>query len=212
MYGGHSAAIVRPSLPVRLSAAIRPVLAAPSTFVCASSAVLRSTAKWLHSSLLCPKELIHLLFDRTITDASVSVRTLFAFSTFYFGMSSLSNGMAVPGGLFIPSIVIGGSGGRMLGVLFERMLPAVNPGVYAVLGASAMLGGVTRMTLPISVMMIEITSDAQFLIPIMLVVLVAKATADLCIKPTVRRASKDGRAGDGIRRPAAAQSATYAGP
>ena len=130
-----------------------------------------------------PEELIHLLFDRTITDASVSVRTLFAFSTFYFGMSSLSYGMAVPGGLFIPSIVIGGSGGRMLGVLFERMLPAVNPGVYAVLGASAMLGGVTRMTLPISVMMIEITSDAQFLIPIMLVVLVAKATADLCINP-----------------------------
>ena len=99
-------------------------------------------------------------------------------------MSSLSYGMAVPGGLFIPSIVIGGSGGRILGSLFASMSPAgVNPGVYAVLGASAMLGGVTRMTLPISVMMIEITSDAQFLIPIMLVVLVAKATADLCIKP-----------------------------
>ena len=131
-----------------------------------------------------PEELIRLLFDRTITtDASVSVGTLSVFSLFYFAMSSLSYGMAVPGGLFIPSIVIGGSGGRMLGVFFASMLPAVNPGVYAVLGAAAMLGGVTRMTLPISVMMIEITSDAQFLIPIMLVVLVAKATADLCINP-----------------------------
>ena len=130
-----------------------------------------------------PEELIRLLFDRTITDASVDVSTLFAFSAVYFAMACLSYGMAVPGGLFIPSIVIGGSGGRMLGVLFASMLPAVNPGVYAVLGASAMLGGVTRMTLPISVMMIEITSDAQFLIPIMLVVLVAKATADLCINP-----------------------------
>ena len=132
-----------------------------------------------------PEELIHLLFDRTtVTDASVSTATLSVFSIVYFLMSSLSYGMAVPGGLFIPSIVIGGSGGRILGSLFASMSPAgVNPGVYAVLGASAMLGGVTRMTLPISVMMIEITSDAQFLIPIMLVVLVAKATADLCIKP-----------------------------
>ena len=129
-----------------------------------------------------PEELIRLLFDRTMIDSSINV-TLLVFSVVYFAMSSLSYGMAVPGGLFIPCIVIGGSGGRMLGVLFASMLPAVNPGVYAVLGASAMLGGVTRMTLPISVMMIEITSDAQFLIPIMLVVLVAKATADLCINP-----------------------------
>ena len=132
-----------------------------------------------------PEELIRLLFDRTVTDASVGVGTLCVFAAFYFAMSCLSYGMAVPGGLFIPSIVIGGAGGRILGMWFATttFLPAVNPGVYAVLGASAMLGGVTRMTLPISVMMIEITSDAQFLIPIMLTVLVAKATADLCINP-----------------------------
>ena len=151
-----------------------------------------------------PEELIRLLFDRTITsDASVSVGTLLVFSAFYFAMASLSYGMSVPGGLFIPSIVIGASGGRMLSVLFASMLPSVNPGVYAVLGASAMLGGVTRMTLPISVMMIEITSDAQFLIPIMLVVLVAKATADLCINPLYAEHPAYGRTGDGVRRQAA---------
>jgi len=48
---------------------------------------------------------------------------------------------------------------------------SINPGVYAVLGAASMLGGMTRMTLPISVMMIEITSDAQFLIPVSFLIL-----------------------------------------
>ena len=135
-----------------------------------------------------PEESIRILFDRHISEAdSVSAAVLLLFCLTYFAMAALSYGAAVPGGLFIPSIIIGASYGRVVGMLASSLLPPdasgipVNPGVYAVLGAASMLGGVTRMTLPISVMMIEITSDAQFLIPIMLVVVVAKVVADQCI-------------------------------
>ena len=137
-----------------------------------------------------PEEGIRLLFDRQFTASgdALDVGVLSVFCVAYFLLAALSYGSAVPGGLFIPSIVIGATYGRIVGILTSAfVLPSassgisVNPGVYAVLGAASMLGGVTRMTLPISVMMIEITSDAQFLIPIMLVVLLAKVVADQCV-------------------------------
>ena len=137
-----------------------------------------------------PEETIRVLFDRNRTaEAGIEVGVLAVFCVTYFMLAALSYGSAVPGGLFIPSIIIGASYGRIVGIVAANFLPpdssgiGINPGVYAVLGAASMLGGVTRMTLPISVMMIEITSDAQFLIPIMLVVIVAKVVADQCVGP-----------------------------
>jgi H+/Cl- antiporter ClcA len=128
-----------------------------------------------------PEETIRILFDRkTSVEAHIPYQTLLVFCVFYFLMAAISYGMAVPGGLFIPSIIIGASYGRLVGLAVQSILtsntpagetpPLIIPGVYAVLGSASMLGGVTRMTLPITVMMIEVTSDAQFLIPIMLCV------------------------------------------
>jgi CBS domain-containing protein len=137
-----------------------------------------------------PNEAIRALFDRsTDPEAQIVWSVLLVFCITYFVLCCLSYNMAVPGGLFIPSIIIGGSYGRLIGIAMQSIITppttdpdlGINPGVYAVLGAASMLGGITRMTLPISVMMIEITSDAQFLIPIMLVVLLAKAIADRLI-------------------------------
>jgi chloride channel 7 len=132
-----------------------------------------------------PEEAIRSLFDRkTSVEAHIPYQVLVVFCIFYFLMAAVSYGMAVPGGLFVPCIIIGASYGRLVGLTVQYVLtantpsgstpPLIIPGVYAVLGSASMLGGLTRMTLPITVMMIEITSDAQFLIPIMLVVLLAK--------------------------------------
>ena len=136
-----------------------------------------------------PEETIRILFDRkTSIEAHIPYQTLLVFCVFYFLMAAVSYGMAVPGGLFIPCIIIGAAYGRLVGLAVQSIFtantpagetpPLIIPGVYAVLGSASMIGGVTRMTLPITVMMIEITSDAQFLIPIMLVVLLAKVVAD----------------------------------
>ena len=71
--------------------------------------------------------------------------------------------LKVPCGLFIPSMAIGAIAGRLLGVgveqlayankdhyLFKEMCASghtcVTPGLYAMVGACAALGGVTRMT------------------------------------------------------------------
>merc|ERR1740133_842598 len=54
----------------------------------------------------------------------------------------------------------------------------VNPGIYAMVGAAAMLGGVTRMTISLVVIMLELTGGLDYIVPFMLSVLFAKAVGD----------------------------------
>jgi chloride channel 7 len=59
----------------------------------------------------------------------------------------------------------------------------VDPGALALVGASAFFGGVSRLTVALTVIMLEITNDVRFLLPIMLSVMVAKWTADSVTHP-----------------------------
>jgi chloride channel 7 len=52
-------------------------------------------------------------------------------------------------------------------------------GVYALVGASAMLAGMARITISLTVILIECTNDVQYALPIMLCVMFAKWVADL---------------------------------
>lgn len=77
----------------------------------------------------------------------------------------ITNIFQVPCGLFIPSLAMGGITGRIVGVFMQQLaakhphlwffdnscgLPGqencITPGLYAMVGAAAVLGGVTRMT------------------------------------------------------------------
>jgi CBS domain-containing protein len=54
----------------------------------------------------------------------------------------------------------------------------VFPGTYALIGAASMLGGVTRMTVSLTVILLETTQDIQYLLPIMTVLIVSKWVGD----------------------------------
>eukprot|EP01052_Picozoa_sp_SAG31_P015708 SAG31_NODE_1017_length_10360_cov_35.198811_9_plen_225_part_00 len=54
----------------------------------------------------------------------------------------------------------------------------VRPGTYAMIGAAAMLGGTTRMTVSLCVIVLETTNDIQYLLPVMLTLIVSKAVGD----------------------------------
>jgi|AntAceMinimDraft_1070359.scaffolds.fasta_scaffold26884_2 chloride channel 7 len=77
-------------------------------------------------------------------------------SGLYLVMMIFAFGTAVPGGIFMPSIFLGACGGGCLGLMFRLALPDawdIQPGVYALIGATAMLGGVFRSSISLVVIM-----------------------------------------------------------
>jgi chloride channel 3/4/5 len=112
-----------------------------------------------------------------------------------FFLSALTFGLDIPAGIILPSIAIGALYGRALGILVriwqeaypkailfskcEPDIPCVTPGLYAIIGAASALGGATRMTLSIVVIMFELTGALTYVIPIMIAVMLSKWCGDI---------------------------------
>ncbi|KAK7473207.1 glycerol ethanol, ferric requiring protein [Stygiomarasmius scandens] len=107
----------------------------------------------------------------------------------------ISYGCKVPAGIFVPSMAIGASFGRVIGIVVRAMylaypqsgifaycdpnIPCITPGTYAFLGAAAALSGVMRITVTVVVIMFELTGALTYILPTMIVLLVTKAVGDL---------------------------------
>lgn len=104
--------------------------------------------------------------------------------TFCFTMFTWS--LTVPGGIFLPSLLIGACYGRIVGTgmrywqaqgSFSTYDP-FTPGIYALVGAASMLAGVTRMTVCLVVIMYEITGGLEYMLPITVAIMFAKIVGD----------------------------------
>ena len=107
----------------------------------------------------------------------------------------ISYGCKVPAGIFVPSMAIGASFGRTVGILVQALheayptsaffshcqpdVPCITPGTYAFLGAAAALSGIMHITVSVVVIMFELTGALAYILPTMLVVGVTKAVSEL---------------------------------
>jgi len=89
-----------------------------------------------------------------------------------------SYGISVLSGLFIPVISAGATYGRSVG-MFMDPFTNLDQGLFAVLGAASFLGGSTRMTVSLCVILLELTNNLYMLSLIMLVLLISKSVADI---------------------------------
>jgi len=134
----------------------------------------------LATMLLSPPEgAIIQLFSRN-SAGYFSPASALAFTTLYFVTTAVIFGLAVPSGLFVPAILIGGGMGRFLGEALHQLDvdSTIDPGVYALMGAAGVLGGVTRMTMSLSMIVAEVSGDLNLLLPAMLVVVTARLVAE----------------------------------
>lgn len=106
----------------------------------------------------------------------------------------LTYGVSVPGGVFIPSMSVGACFGRVLGIIMQSIQQSypqfplfsschpdkicITPGMYSLLGAMASLGGVTRMTISLAVIMFELTGTLNYIIPCMICLMTSKFIGD----------------------------------
>ncbi|KAI9053062.1 hypothetical protein LZ554_003331 [Drepanopeziza brunnea f. sp. 'monogermtubi'] len=107
----------------------------------------------------------------------------------------ISYGCKVPAGIFVPSMAIGASFGRTVGILVQALheayptsvlfsacepdVPCITPGTYAFLGAASALSGIMHITVSVVVIMFELTGALTYILPTMVVVGVTKAVSEM---------------------------------
>jgi CIC family chloride channel protein len=98
-----------------------------------------------------------------------------------------------PGGLFTPSLTVGALLGAVLGYAWSWFWPGVPPGLFAVLGAAAVLAATTQGPISTVVLMMELTGrDRSFIVPLLLAV----GTATLAARTIEPRSIYDARLTD----------------
>jgi len=112
-------------------------------------------------------------------------------------LTIITFGIKVPAGIYVPSMVVGGLMGRIVGHLVQYIVVmhpdnaifgscpkdaglegCITPGVYALVAAGATMCGVTRLSVTLAVILFELTGSLDHVLPFSLSVLVAKWTAD----------------------------------
>jgi H+/Cl- antiporter ClcA len=98
-----------------------------------------------------------------------------------------------PGGLFTPTLTVGALLGAVLGYAWSWFWPGVPPGLFAVLGAAAVLAATTQGPISTVVLMMELTGrDRSFIVPLLLAV----GTATLVARTIEPRSIYDARLTD----------------
>jgi CBS domain-containing protein len=114
----------------------------------------------------------------------------------YFLLSCWAAGTQISCGLVVPMLLIGALYGRLLGRAVVDIFGVhdddssmaagavyrwdwMDPGAFALLGAVSFFAGVTRLTMSLAVIMVEITNDIQFLLLIMTTIMFSKWIGDL---------------------------------
>ena len=86
-----------------------------------------------------------------------------------------SHGTKIPAGLIIPALGAGSFFGRLLG----QSIQTISPGIFAMVGAGAFLAGISKMTISLCVIMLELTGEMRYILPHMIAIMVAKWVSDL---------------------------------
>ncbi|KAJ3671890.1 hypothetical protein LUZ60_007969 [Juncus effusus] len=113
----------------------------------------------------------------TSTATEFRVDSLLIFFVLYCILGLVTFGIAVPSGLFLPIILMGSAYGRLIGLAFKAYIH-IDQGLYAVLGAAALMSGIMRMTVSVCVIFLELNNNLLILPHTMFVLLIAKCVGD----------------------------------
>jgi CIC family chloride channel protein len=116
-----------------------------------------------------------------------AVLILFLLTVFKILATSLSLGSGGSGGLFIPALFVGATFGAFFGSIMNAFFPQItaSPGAYALVGMGVMVAGTTHATISALMLIFEVTSNYQIILPLMLGTIVATITSRLIMRENI---------------------------
>ena len=151
------------------------------------SALQQPFATASRNRFFCPEgeinELANMLFGsrieaikRILTDPTqFMVETLLAVGITFYVLMTITFGIAIPSGIFTPTVLIGAALGGAFGIFVENHIDAgITPSTFALLGVAALLAGIQRSTVSVAVILVEGTGQIRVLTPAIIVVVVAR--------------------------------------
>jgi H+/Cl- antiporter ClcA len=129
------------------------------------------------------KQLFHFRELGNNLEPTFSSKSLLVFFVIYSCLTCINYGTAVPSGMFVPSLLQGAAFGRLIGHLLHfldhRKGTFADSGTFALIGAAGGLGGMARMTISLTVIILEATGDIQYIVPLMLTVMFARFVGNI---------------------------------
>lgn len=128
-------------------------------------------------------ELANILFGsridaikRVLTNPTqFKLETLLGVGATFYVLMTLTFGIAIPSGIFTPTVLIGASLGGAAGIIFqEKIDEQITPSTFALLGVAALLAGVQHSTVSVAVILVEGTGQIKVLTPAIITVVVAR--------------------------------------
>ena len=106
---------------------------------------------------------------------------LFLFFIPYFLFAAITSGTFAPAGLFVPTLLSGATFGRIVGHILNVAFPyyVADSGTYALIGAAAVLGGMSRSTIAGTVIVLEACGNNGYILPLMLTFAAARYTGNI---------------------------------
>lgn len=159
----------------------RELLSSLVRFQCAEGQYNQLASLYFTSGDLAMRQLFHFReYGEETPYVSFETGPLVLFFVPYFLVASVTSGIMAPAGLFVPTLLSGAAFGRIIGHLLNVAAPGYvgDSGTYALIGAAAVLGGMARMTIAGTVIMLEAAGNMAYLLPLMVTFGAARYTGN----------------------------------
>lgn len=124
---------------------------------------------------------------RDMLNDRLSVANLTGISFAKFWALVLSLGSGTTGGVFAPSLVVGGGIGASFAVLFRHIAPGMvsDPAFYALAAMGGMFGGIARAPLTSIVFLFELSHNPNAILPLIVCVMISDGVVRLCSRDSI---------------------------
>jgi len=108
-----------------------------------------------------------------------SPNTLLTVGLLVLSLMVITFGVALPTGMFMPSILTGSSLGGYAGLIFKKYyISSIHPSDFSLIGAAAFLAGSQRNIVSLCVILMEGTGNTKSIIPVIITVVCARTIGD----------------------------------